>query len=99
MTNQTVTQILKNLKAVVFDIDGTIMDSVSRIVKCLQESCMAFGLPAPEKDACKNVIGLTLPEAIAALLPKLKAYLRRLRLMAIKLVLPPVNLAKVIIEL
>ncbi len=69
MTNQTVTQILKNLKAVVFDIDGTIMDSVSRIVKCLQESCMAFGLPAPEKDACKNVIGLTLPEAIAALLP------------------------------
>lgn len=60
--------VLQNIKAIVFDIDGTIMDSIGRIVECLQDSCAQYGIEKPSTEDCKNVIGLTLPEAIATLI-------------------------------
>lgn len=60
-------------KLIIFDWDGTLMDSQARIVACLQ--CAADDMqlhPLPE-NTLKNVIGLGLNEALLSLYPQLKA--------------------------
>ncbi|WP_406041678.1 HAD family hydrolase [Succinimonas sp.] len=57
------------IKAVIFDIDGTLMDSVGRIVKTMQLSFRELGLAEPDAAAVKNVIGLSLREVAEELLP------------------------------
>lgn len=56
-------------KLLVFDWDGTLMDSEARIVSCLAMSISDLGLPVPPREALLNVIGLGLPEVARALLP------------------------------
>lgn len=53
----------------VFDWDGTLMDSEARIVSCISASLADLGLPALEKSAIRNIIGLGLREAVDRLLP------------------------------
>jgi phosphoglycolate phosphatase len=65
-----------NIKAVIFDIDGTIMDSIGRIVECMQLSCKDMSVEAPSVQACKDIIGLTLAEAVDTLLPNFNEKLR-----------------------
>lgn len=60
------------IKAVIFDIDGTIMDSIGRIVECMQKSCSDLDITPPSVEACKDIIGLTLDEAVSTLLPSLE---------------------------
>lgn len=59
----------KDIKAVIFDIDGTIMDSIGRIVLCMERACSSTNIPIPSAEAIKEIIGLTLPEAVKTLLP------------------------------
>ena len=54
---------------IVFDWDGTLMDSTSTIVKCIQESARDLGLPIPDKRSASYVIGLGLQDAMEAALP------------------------------
>ena len=55
----------------VFDWDGTLMDSAGAIVSSIQAACRDMGIPQPsDADAC-HIIGLGLNEAIRALLPEL----------------------------
>lgn len=54
---------------VVFDWDGTLMDSQARIVACIQASFADLGLPAPSRQAASDIIGLGLDEAMARLWP------------------------------
>jgi phosphoglycolate phosphatase len=54
---------------VVFDWDGTLMDSEERIVNCLQAAFDDLGVPSPTRDAARDVIGLGLNDAILRLLP------------------------------
>lgn len=65
---------------IIFDWDGTLMDSVPRIVSCMQAAALEaeWGeLSAPEVE---DIIGLGLPEAIAQLCPGiLPAQAERLR--------------------
>ncbi|MDX9741602.1 MAG: HAD-IA family hydrolase [Gammaproteobacteria bacterium] len=56
-------------KLLVFDWDGTLMDSEARIVSCLAMSLQDMGRPVPPRQALLNVIGLGLPEVAHALLP------------------------------
>ncbi len=58
-----------NFKLIVFDWDGTLMDSEARIVDCMQTAIAEAGLPAPSRQAVRNIIGLGLLEAVRALLP------------------------------
>ena len=58
-----------DVKAVIFDIDGTLMDSISRIVECIRISCSEVGADVPSNEDSKSVIGLSLGEAIASILP------------------------------
>lgn len=60
---------MSEFKLVVFDWDGTLMDSEARIVACLRASVTDLGL-APRTDAqYRNVIGLGLAEALQNLFP------------------------------
>lgn len=56
-------------KLLVFDWDGTLMDSEARIVSCLAMTLSDLGLPAPPREALLDVIGLGLPEVARTLVP------------------------------
>jgi len=53
----------------VFDWDGTLMDSEARIVACMQAAAADLGVPAPTEGATREVIGLGLREAVGGLFP------------------------------
>ncbi len=55
----------------VFDWDGTLMDSAPAIVASIQESCRDLGLPVPERERAAHVIGLGLKDALAYAVPEL----------------------------
>jgi len=55
----------------VFDWDGTLMDSVGRIVSCLRQAAAEQGLDDLGDARFGDVIGLGLPQAIAQLYPQL----------------------------
>lgn len=54
---------------IVFDWDGTLMDSESRIVSCMQAAAADLSWTIPGYDATKEIIGLGLNEAVARLFP------------------------------
>lgn len=54
----------------IFDWDGTVMDSAQKIVNCIQGSARSLGLPEPTFDDAKRVIGLGLSEAMHVLFPR-----------------------------
>ena len=58
-------------KALIFDWDGTLFDSTADIVHALQQAFAAMQLPVPAADACRHVIGLSLPHAMRFLYPAL----------------------------
>lgn len=59
-------------KLVIFDWDGTIMDSIDKIVNSLQLAAISCGVDVPEAEASKRIIGLSLEKAIAELFPNEK---------------------------
>jgi phosphoglycolate phosphatase len=59
------------LKLLVFDWDGTLMDSGDRIVSCVSAAVAELGLPPRAPQAVRDVIGLGLREAWEALYPGL----------------------------
>jgi phosphoglycolate phosphatase len=53
----------------VFDCDGTLVDSAPTIFNALSEAFVEHGLAVPSREVCRKIIGLSLVEAIATLLP------------------------------
>jgi len=69
---------MKNpFKLLVFDWDGTLMDSEARIVDCVRAAVRDLGLDVPEDDRIRNIIGLGLSEAVNTLLPGVDETLNR----------------------
>jgi len=62
-------QIMNKFKLVIFDWDGTVMDSVPKIVTCLQNTARQLGIAVPTVQQAKDVIGLSLANATEALFP------------------------------
>ncbi len=60
---------MKKFKLLVFDWDGTLMDSENRIVSCLRESSADLALPILSDSIFRDVIGLGMKEAILMLYP------------------------------
>lgn len=58
-------------KLVVFDWDGTLMDSLSRIVHSMQCAAVDLGIEPHTTEAVHDIIGLALDQAIARLYPAL----------------------------
>jgi len=56
-------------RLVIFDWDGTLMDSAARIVACMQAAAHDIGWAPLSDAAVRDIIGLGLPEAIAKLCP------------------------------
>ena len=59
----------KQFDLIVFDWDGTLMDSTATIVRCIQSAARDLGLPVPSDSAAAHVIGLGLHEAMQAAMP------------------------------
>lgn len=57
-----------DLRLVVFDLDGTLVDSQHRIVAAMTTAFDAVDLPVPAVAQIHGVIGLSLETAIAGLL-------------------------------
>lgn len=56
-------------RLLIFDWDGTLMDSEARIVACMQAAARDIGWPDLSREYVRDIIGLGLPEAIARLCP------------------------------
>jgi phosphoglycolate phosphatase len=61
----------KRFDLVVFDWDGTLIDSAGAIVACIQAACRDLGLPVPDDGRASHVIGLGLADALAHAIPGL----------------------------
>lgn len=54
---------------IIFDWDGTIMDSAQKIANCISAAALDVGLEQPTEQEAKNIIGLSLFEAMTVLFP------------------------------
>src|SRR3954453_15985228 len=59
--------VTKPLKLVIFDCDGTLVDSQHMIVTAMTRAYEAHGIPLPERETLLSVIGLSLIEAFTKL--------------------------------
>lgn len=57
------------LKLVIFDVDGTLVDSQAAILASMRHAFETTGRPVPPRDATLGIVGLSLPEAMAVLAP------------------------------
>lgn len=55
---------------IIFDWDGTLVDSAGQIVDTMQRAAEQCGLPPRTEDEIRHIIGLGLPEAIRHLYPE-----------------------------
>lgn len=62
----------KRFELIVFDWDGTLMDSAGTIVACIQAAAVDIGFPPPAEERARHVIGLGLHEALRYALPDLE---------------------------
>lgn len=62
---------MTDLRLVIFDVDGTLVDSQNEIWASMQAAYAAQGLPAPERLAVLGIVGLSLHAAFAQLSPHL----------------------------
>ena len=60
---------MNSYKVLIFDWDGTLVDSIGRIVESIGVAADLCGLPRRDDVQVKGIIGLALPEAITTLYP------------------------------
>ncbi len=58
---------MSGLKLVVFDCDGTLVDSQHMIVDAMRSAFMQFGRTPPDRTTILSIVGLSLPEALSEL--------------------------------
>ena len=64
---------MSNYKLLIFDWDGTLMDSAARIVSSMQNAATELQLPIPDEQSIRNIIGLSLGIAIDQIVPNISA--------------------------
>ena len=55
------------LKLILFDVDGTLVDSQGTIVSCMNEAFAGAGVMPPSRAAILSIVGLSLPQAMTRL--------------------------------
>lgn len=58
-----------DIKVVIFDWDGTLIDSVEHIAESLHQAASDLGYPELEREAYRDIIGLGMVEALHKLYP------------------------------
>lgn len=66
------------MKLIVFDCDGTLIDSQHLIVNAMTKAFSQLGLRPPPREAVLGIIGLSLPEAMARLAFGCEAHITQL---------------------
>jgi len=61
----------KRFELIVFDWDGTLMDSAGAIVTALQTACQDLAIEPPGEEKARHIIGLGLQDALREALPEL----------------------------
>jgi phosphoglycolate phosphatase len=61
---------VERLNLVVFDMDGTLIDSQAMIVAAMDAAWQSEGLAPPPRVATLSIVGLSLPQAMARLAPE-----------------------------
>ncbi len=56
---------------IIFDWDGTLINSIDWIASCLQQAAVQCGIAVPETQAAKDVIGLSINNAMQTLFPEI----------------------------
>ncbi|MCL1630035.1 MULTISPECIES: HAD-IA family hydrolase [Roseinatronobacter] len=59
------------MQLVVFDVDGTLVDSQAHILLAMEGAFSALAHPMPDRAACLAAVGLSLPEVMLRLAPDL----------------------------
>jgi len=59
-----------NYKVIIFDWDGTLMDSIDKIVASVKAACQDCQLQSPSSEAIRQIVGLSLPKAMQQLFPE-----------------------------
>ena len=67
----------KDYELIIFDWDGTLMDSERKIVNCFRKAVADIELVYPGDAAVRNIIGLGLKEALDVLLPSYNESIRK----------------------
>lgn len=62
---------MSKLRLVVFDMDGTLIDSQDVIYAAMRRTFSRLGVPEPSKAQTLSIIGLSLEKAVATLMPDL----------------------------
>jgi phosphoglycolate phosphatase len=62
---------LEQFDLVVFDWDGTLINSTATIARSIQQAAADLGLPVPDYETASHVIGLGLHDALARAVPTL----------------------------
>ena len=75
---------MPDLKLVIFDVDGTLVDSQAEIVAAMEISFGAVNQPLPTRDTLLSVVGLSLVECFTILLPNSDASVRSMAVEAYK---------------
>lgn len=57
------------IRLAVFDCDGTLADSQANICRAMEQAFLLAGIEPPTRAATRRIVGLSLVEAIGALLP------------------------------
>lgn len=70
------------LRLIIFDVDGTLVDSLANIKWAMAVAFEACDLPAPDPSAVRGIIGLSLPVAIARLAPEASEVTQRALVLA-----------------
>ena len=60
----------KPLRLIIFDVDGTLVDSQASIVGSMTAAFEALSLPVPARQDILSLVGLSLPQAMARLAPE-----------------------------
>ncbi len=66
----------KRYDLIVFDWDGTVMDSTAVIAGSIQAACRDLGLTIPDDETARHVIGLGLDQALRYAVPDMPEALR-----------------------
>ncbi|MBB3065689.1 HAD-IA family hydrolase [Limibacillus halophilus] len=65
----TLVERLHGFRLIIFDMDGTLVDSQHHIVSAMGEAFGGVGLPPPDGEAVRQIVGLTLEDAFLRLAP------------------------------
>lgn len=60
---------MDDLALILFDVDGTLVDSQSEILAAMHDAFAAIAQPVPNRDAILSTVGLSLEQAMLHLLP------------------------------